>query len=366
MLEQLWKNHFNSILRKKFDETEIARQVPTIGVEHEFFLLNQNAELCNAIESQEFLKEISKHPLARVIRHIASGEITQINIEHPQSRSYSVIKYEFFPHLLEVAIGFTTRLDVLTSRIAEIFASVNKAATTAGLSISNDPQFKIGELSKESLGGFDEKRLKLHELRKSNLITRGLSVLNANFPAFTAGTQVQIGGLNWWDNPGLIGRLYGTEIETLEATYSSLGLSANKTIALLQERFSRYYAVYSEKLLLGFPEFTHWSIENWSRALTKDLGLPTDDSQAAVLELASKCHDLSLIAIKPMMATLEFRGAPSLFNEDLIIAEIHRRKLQFDNAVNSAGNPFLLGHRQKWERLIGSTYPMKKDLAYGS
>jgi hypothetical protein len=352
MLEKLWFEHLNEVLQKKFSASQIARVRPTFGVEHEFFILNTDGSLASGEKSQAVFEYLASQPEARVFRDQLTHRISQINFEHPESNSYSVLKYEFFPHLLEIAIGYSTRDDLLERRIFQIYELVKRAVMRAGLQFSKSALLPLYDLTTESINAFDVKRRDLHEGRKIRLMQQGHDVIDANFPAFTAGTQVQVGGIKWWENIGLLSRLYDSEPENLRKSFQALHMEHFEAMRLLRERFDRYSRVYATKKLIGFPKYDFWSLEKWSNFLTTDLGIEKPKTKDEVIAVSQKVHDLSLIAVKPNMATLEFRGCPSLPDCEEIVGEIKRRKKQFLEALSGSEVPDLKRARAEFYSLL--------------
>lgn len=351
MVDPLWKSYLNAVLRRKFSETQISNRRATFGVEHEFFLLNEKDQLCSAGESQALLRTLSELPKSRTAHSYDRATIQQVNFQHPESNSYSSVKYEFFPHMLEVAIGFSTRIDLLEERIIERFHYIEEASRSLGLRISSAPSFPLTELSAEALNGMDEKRRLLHARRESRVSDLDLPKNHANFPAFTAGTQIQVGGVDWWNFPGLIDRLYSYEPNLLLESISKCVSLDKSATQIVTERFERYRNVYRSKKLFEIPVLESWTVENWSNALSADLGLKPPTTFEDLQELSTSCHDLSFVAVKPTMGTIEFRGPPSLPNMKEVVDELKRRIDAFQNALNSSSPASLFDARLSWEKI---------------
>jgi hypothetical protein len=288
-----------------------------MGVEHEFFLLNENGSPVSFSESQTFLITISKLVDNDTFRESDVESISKISIASA-AHGYAQIKYDHEPHLLEITTGYHDDLDSLNEELLGLFSLINKAVNELGFSISNtdfldtpctDPRIMRQTKEYENLRKF--RRICNERIGKT------LPVSLENYAAVIAATQTHIGGteLAWSDRPSLIHQLYMHESSILG--WSNLGTNP-------KQRWSLYHAVYQHFPLTGFPKIEEWTLENWEAALLQSpilcsdpstngsrLGeVLTDYSDSEISKIIKNTRDLQIIRPK-IFGTLEFRADPA-------------------------------------------------------
>jgi hypothetical protein len=287
--------------------------------------LDKSGGPCSFRDSQVLLEELVKH-FGWNVRQDSVNDInlTRISKERGQGR-YTVIKYEYAPHLLEVAFSFFHDLNELEAEIGAVLTQISEAAGKAGLQIRNSPFLEILGSDPRVAPSTDQLR-DLYHSRAVLFTNRGedINLELANFPAVVAATQVQIGGTEWWKRAQVVPNLYAIEPRIM--ALSTLAVTTNLAGAkkLLEKRWGGYLQVFKGFPLVAFPDLKEWSLVNWVEALTRSPIIAGSNEAWAGYALHKlpalssidwnlmfpKVRDVQIIRPK-LYGTLEFRGDPA-------------------------------------------------------
>ena len=289
----------------------------TIGVEHEFFLLGSDGLPATHAESQRFLEFISKEPkwIVRENRNSNLGNmITRLSLEH-DDQTYTVLKYDHHPHLLEISTRPFHNLHELGSHLDYLWDLIQVAANSTGLAIFSSGTIEIPADHQRLVSDLDE-FVQLRKYRENLLAINKTpaDLILINYAASIAATQVHIGNSYWWNIPSYVETLYS--YETAVAQITSRGSNASR-------RWSGYMGLFSNYPLVGFPNMPAWSMDNWLNALIKSPLAFTDSEHSFgnvhpsgglifsnPANFFKSARDLQLIRPK-LFGTLEFRGDPA-------------------------------------------------------
>ena len=304
----------------------------TIGVEHEFFLLNTNGTPADHAQSQDFLQKIAnlKHWRIYKTSHdpAVGNYISRVSKE--SKYGFCALKYDHHPHLLEIAFPYFDNLHDLYSIISSTLADFKEVAQQLSLQLSSS-SFLDGQAPESPLQDF----VNLRSYRKTVLEenSKEISPDLYNYAASIAATQTHIGGSNWWNNKTLVSALYTFEPEILFINFESLNTNLSFEV-FLKKRWLGYLTVFEKSPLIGYPAFDDWNIENWVSALLKSplCGPATSSWSGRTWEiLDTKPKDFSdlnyfitavrdLQIIRPkLFGTLEFRSDAALPTAEAII-----------------------------------------------
>lgn len=316
--------------------THAARfTAPTVGVEQEFFVLKRDASLheqnlAKLSDTQALLRRLSEFPHWNIYsgtRPIHSKDVlTRVSREHPSGR-YTTLKYEYPPHLMEIAFTYFTDLRALEKEIRSVWSDLENAAEDCGLKIVLEPIIKPPIQDFDSQAKIDPKYLNLAQSRRQAFTARNEKIdpVTVDFPSYIAATQTQVAIPYWWKNERFMHRLY-----CLEPFIAALLSSSPQLCA---KRLALYESVFDGLPLLIFPALEQWNLRNWSRALclTQTNDTSWDSTRTLTLgdwilknpmtegaNLLNKVRDLQLIRPKHFGA-IEFRGDGSVHSVDRII-----------------------------------------------
>jgi hypothetical protein len=348
-----------------------AMRKPTVGVEHEFFLLGASGEPATLPESQKFLAALSREPHWRVYKQTAptEGESLITRVSRESGNKYSTVKYEFPPHMLEIAFSYHSSLAELKSEIQAVWSSILSAQKMSGMRVLSVSKIHPPKLDRNEQALIDSDYLALSDTRRAMFARRSESVNEkiVDFPSYMAATQIHVGGLAWWDQPNLLPHLYS--IETAIQAYSYDLSSEVNPAALSAVRWQAYSGVFKGLPLLGFPDMPSWTLDNWVEAMcdsvlvnadetgyTKSLrDFPVDCSLTEVLAFLPKVRDLQIIKPK-LIGTLEFRADPAVrgpqFMVDLAAIRLGQCLLARTRMSKPAPNDFR-HERERWWSNIG-------------
>jgi hypothetical protein len=289
---------------------------PTVGVEHEFFLLGEHGEPASFIEAARFVAAFAKRSQASVDEgNCGRDGLGRVHLARDGGR-YTVLKPEHAPHLLEVAFAWYSDLHQLARDVAQVFESLDGAAADAGLHVAHRPDLGISgadprvQPASARLRALFHSRAELFRHRGEQPDWDAIG-----FPAVLAATQVHVGGLAWWERPELV-----TALNQLEPELAVLTGEA----ATVSRRWRAYAKVFRGMPLVGLAIDEPWSAAGWAEGLLRspliggpevpwagrafrDLTAPPFPNWNSFLAAA---RDLQ--AIRPrIFGTLEFRSDPA-------------------------------------------------------
>lgn len=307
----------------------------SIGLEHEFFLLDDDGLPATHEESQEIFRRFAEEPGWHIHDSSPSelGEmINRVSLDHAPGR-YTALKYDHHPHLLEIAFSYYSTLHELHERIQRTFEILSRVSSKSGVVAAHVPMIGLrpdDQRLQSSLQDF----VNLRHYRA--LILKNRSDVKRpeyfNYAAVIAATQTHIGGTGWWDRPGYLSALYSLEPDMLGWSLSALQGRHNPGHEILKKRWEGYSEVFSGFPLVGFPEMTDCKITDWAHALLNSplYGGPKDywagktawqlneNPYPSWDQFWKSVRDLQIIRPK-LYGTLEFRADPAQPDPESII-----------------------------------------------
>ncbi|MBL7715168.1 MAG: hypothetical protein JNL01_06835 [Bdellovibrionales bacterium] len=325
----------------------------TVGVEHEFFLFTKKSKLASLAQSQAFLSALAQMPGWSV-----RGSGVEVGIERVSYQSvagrYVAVKYEYAPHLMEVAFSYHESLLELQKEVTWVCSAMSKAADSVGLKMCNFdsieglvPQTLINLPLTSSGQALQKTRERLFRQSTVKVGEPGADV--TKFPAFTAATQVHIGGLGREEIEDVVNTLYSYELE-ISCLVAFASYDFAYSMESLRRRWLRYYQVFSSLPLLGIPKVQNWTVQGWVDSL---LSCPTlEGTQTTLDALISKAKDLQFIRPKAF-GTIEFRASGAAKDGDGIVrvAEIRLALVKLARAKKLPSKD-LSGQRERWLRFV--------------
>lgn len=368
-----YRNDAISKIGQNPSNAKVRKSAPSIGLEQEFFLLSGSNVLASHAQAQSlFLKilEQSQWKIAPGGTSSNSTAILSISREIGNKR-YTKIKFESPPHMLEIAFGWYENLNDLAADVELTWRTIENAASQLGLFVSLVP---FGDhFLKPATGALrDSKGLELAESRARFLteITGSADTHILDFTKFTAGTQVHIGGIDWFNDPTRIEALYS--LEPVTSWYSALlasQLDQKNAIALLIRRKSVYDRCFPTFPLIGVPDFPNWTLEAWvdgmlNGPLTGKSEDPTSGRALArlpehlrpdITEFLLRARDFQYVRPR-ISGTIEFRADGALPDPSAIISVAALRFAVSLFASKQEHFPALRHSRHAWiEGLSGHT-----------
>jgi hypothetical protein len=319
LTSKLWDCIINSIRNQNKQFINEIR--PTIGVEIEFFVMDENGGAATLELSQNFLKKVLDLPSWHSSSDAAAGEFSINAVARELSGGrYSKLKYEYPPHLMEVAFAFFYNISDLFQELQIVFNDLRFAATEVGCILQFQPFLQPEKVVK--IEPITKKIMQLNQSRLDFLHAAGIEPSqNIHlFPSFTASTQIHVGGIPWWIDESIVHRIYA-----IEASVPLFGprLSCSKTdtpVELLAERTRLYEECFPGMKLVTFPRFEKWNFDTWlSGLLASPLASMTETSfsgkayqeislsdRPEISKILSSLRDLQYVRPR-FIGTIEFR-----------------------------------------------------------
>jgi len=299
----------------------------SVGVEHEFFLFRSNNRLATWADSQRFFQEFGNLGWLPC-KSNENDDIIELS-RQTSSTKFTKVKYEYAPHLIEVAFTYFNELNELEELVASVWDQIMVASKRSGTIVVSKPFLSDDEISQII---DSPERHEINYSRKMASKNFGIAVAEKmlKFPSYTASTQVHIGGLNWWKRPEILAELY--ELESELFLYSSLLIAGpEEALEIYNRRLNLYRLVFPEFPLIGFPDLKEWNLELWLQELLKSPMLGGSDCKTAGSSIMlsrnthnaesvfSLCRDLQYIRPRNI-GTIEFRGDPAQNDVSSIMA----------------------------------------------
>lgn len=338
----------------------------TTGVEVEFFAFDNSGKPATIEHTQKFIKEI-----INIYGWSPSTDRSQADIETSSASRelsngrYSKLKYEYPPHLMEVAFTFFPNLNDLYREIKTVWIDLQTAASIAGITLKFDPFISpdlVLDISNNSTKTDHLNASREIYLRNQN---KPFSKSDLLFTAYTAGTQIQLGGLDWFNNPNLVHSLY--DLESQNPLYGNTLAAGDIVVGQnnLHRRVEIYKKCFPNMSLVGFPDLSEWTIDTWVESLLRGplgYGAPkslqgfsyleiSPENRPPIAEVIAALRDQQFI--KPrVLGTIEFRADPSLNSPEKLIALAAWRLGQAILAINSADStlPDFRELGKKWQQ----------------
>lgn len=314
---------------------QIARfSEPTVGIEQEFFVLRSEPKHLAPVQAtlsdtQQLLQQLSLLPGWKTIQEpgaTTNNLIRRVSRTHSFDR-YTAVKYEYPPHLLEIAFAYFENISDLAVEISSVWSDLKTAANNCRLALHLAPFISPVAVKPEDQCAISKKFLVLASSRRALYLSRGEAIDTAlvDFPSYTAATQTQVGIPYWWRQTNLIHRLYTLELILLPLL--------NPTLDTIRTRQHLYESVFRGIPLLGIPALPIWSTFEWARALCDTPIMIGQNSSSPITTMRSLCaanktkrpeeflpfaRDLQIVRPKSF-GTVEFRGDASVTRETDII-----------------------------------------------
>lgn len=240
----------------------------TIGVEIEFFLETASGGLPDYAQAAEFFQVLGSFPGWSRSVDAAHNEllVNAASRELPGKR-YTKVKFEYPPHMLEIAFAFFDDLNALSEEIKQTMDGVMLAASRVGL-VGRFTPFQ-DKVLKSKTPELTVKIRKLNLARRNYLESFGSKPAETlvMFPSYMAGSQIHVGGLQWWDDEQYIRDLYYMEscVPLYGASLTAGG--DGDAAAIYGRRTQLYQQCFPHFRLTTFPSIPQWSMDNWVREL---------------------------------------------------------------------------------------------------
>lgn len=325
----------------------------TVGLEQEFFVFKADGKTpADLSDTQALLKTLSSREgwlkIDSKDRPITSV-LTRVSYQHENAR-YTAIKYEFPPHLLEIAFTYYDNIQDLNCDIEDRWKDLQATADACNLKIALKPFIDPPALNFEDQISVDPKLPALAESRRVYFKTRGEEVdaHTVDFPSFVAATQTQVGIPLAWGNDKFMHRLYALELSILPLL--------NRTPQALGQRQKYYDSVFRGLKLLGVPDLKRWTLQDWIQAicdspLISNLKSGNDTLRSMwesgknrdLAALMARVRDLQIIRPKAI-GTVEFRGDASVSDPSEMIRVV---AIRFAAALLAADAEFSIPNEDK-------------------
>lgn len=318
--ESCWKEKLKDWLSTRFSPPDQSTG-PTIGVEQEFFIYENDGKSCSHEASQRFFRAFKSLPESCLIYEHDEGigrHIAAITLSLDQSTV--VVKYEHHPHLLEMELPPVGTVLQISELLEPCIDTIHKAAEIAHCRISFGPFLNERTQDQEVWSQHslcEALRKYRREVNKDRPeVLADLRLMN--FSAYISSTQIHIGDMTWDNLPPLLEKLYCLEPYVLPHTWCPDVLT--QTNAPLR-RWRGYSRCLHGLPLVGFPGLDSWTISSWLDALLKmpSADLTHEDEYNEIRSLFTSKRDLQII--KPReYGTIEFRADPSQVSLESILA----------------------------------------------
>ncbi|MFL5814611.1 MAG: hypothetical protein ACJ763_13635 [Bdellovibrionia bacterium] len=358
-------------LRRHLAKLQGKRSRFTIGVEHEFFLLNSEGKPVSHAEGQAFLAALAKVPQWYIREELnESGEklIWRVSKDTHDGR-FTAVKYDHHPHLFEIAFGYENNLHALFSEVLAVLQTVRETATYLGLRIGASSNIELDPMDPQivsPLSYFKDLRYYRSILLQKRF---GAQVPSSqNYAATIAATQFHVGATEWWNRESYVEKLYCLEPILLDFVTSLSSITSPTTF--FRKRWQGYREVFQGFPLVGYPTLPNWDITQWSSALISSplAGGPNDLWAGNCLkdltrspfngstDFLGAVRDLQLIRPK-LYGTLEFRADPSLGSAQHIVAMAALRLGLCEAIASEAFRPslsFMDAHDLWWKKVTSN------------
>lgn len=325
----------------------------SFGIEHEFFLFN-GTKTASLNDSQLFLNEFSKRKGWK--KYLDKNNLID-KVGYDEKNGYHALKYEYPPHMLEIAIGYSRNYEEFSNKTLLLLSEIEETANSIGLRVVHTPSIPNANIDKKSLKKMESKQLQLHYNRKKIAFDKNIYDENIyEFPSRIAATQIHIGGFNWIENDNFLEKVYIYE-PIVNYLILSLFKSPQKTF---KERWQGYNNLFDDFKLFGFPGKDKWGFDLWKKELLLEFKSKGKDQN--IIEFINNSRDLQLIRPKTY-GTLEFRSTPGLDNIKNFDYLCRIRIAQCLCAENSEFKPFSYKESKHiWNDIFASPEKYKKQI----
>lgn len=293
---------------KSYIDKRLSKQTGEvrIGVESEFFLFKGD-ELVTLDESQNFLEEIRKTGIFYVREMFRNSNLIKKLSMDTVDNGYYTIKYEYPPHLLEVAYGHYSSVSELLDSLNFIESMLLEVSKKLDIDIRYLPSVDPTLVDFSVVQKVDHIQAVLLKDRKIIAEKKNLSFNQSEFPAYIASNQVTISGTNWIEQKNFISILYTLE-PTINYIYKIFACRKWPNLVKFEDfrKRNKLYALsFGDYELFGYPNSTSWSPDKWISFSKKN---------AKVANNVSSIFDIrDLQFIKPKKTgALEFRDTLSV------------------------------------------------------
>lgn len=271
------KSEIRSFLKEKMEHIPSVDQnitLLTVGVEHEFFLVDQENKPANAQVSQEFMLHIASLPGWNASENFSFNEVSKIvwRISHRDNKeTLTSLKYKHHPHHFELTTPLCPDMHELKNKLERKLVLIENAAQKFNLKVFSQSLLGVPSFQKSVMSDIpyyaDMRNFRTKLYLKSGEAVDSEAV---NFPAVMASSKTVIGGVNWYKQPEILQRLYLIEpkIQSLILPRKSSWNGADIQ-EVLRRRWNGILAPHKFSPLVGFPRIVEWNIEEWLNALMR-------------------------------------------------------------------------------------------------
>jgi hypothetical protein len=316
----------------------------TVGIEHEFFIEKDGLPASSTIAHELFETLIGRGWQVRRLSHY-DGTAVPICIV-PPGHTKTVLKYEHYPNLIEIAFDWRENLYQLNDLVLDVMKQVTAGCREVGLDLRMSPFCCVGA-DHPATWRTSHLAESLRSYRHDLLLQQGRHPTPKllNFSAVIASTQVHVGGLAWWTKPQIIAALYSYETTILGLSYlltNSQGTPEDSVV----RRWKGYRDVLEGIPLVGFPQLEQWNKTGWLDALRRSPNILFDGQNPA--DFLEAVRDLQIIRPRTY-GTLEFRADPA---QGSVAAIMAMAALRLACAIGATKGAQLAGnfaqHREDW------------------
>lgn len=344
-----------SYVKSSCEQRSLAQSAEiSVGVEHEFFIFKKSGGVADWGDAQNFFKKMA-HQRGWVFSS-GTGMDAMVSRQYSRNR-FAKIKFEYPPHLLEIAFTYDTNLNVLEAGFTEVWQQVSSAAEASDLMVVNTPFLpqsaieQVIQLSSRPEYDYSRYRSSIADGGDPNPLTY-------QFPLYTASTQIHVGGINWWRDFSAIENIYA--FESILWIYGSLLLTSctSEAASLYTRRRELYTQCFPTLQLVGFPDFDKWTLDHWARAmisgpmigdadfLSEGLSYAEADQSIPISDVFARLRDCQYVRPR-IMGTIEFRGDAAVPTVNAVMALAALRLGICLNAHRSLVPSYDLA-RQRW------------------
>lgn len=302
----------------------------TIGVEHEFFLIEGDGLPATHERSQDFLATLADvstlikarfecaEPVGRYVSRMSADDGDDFS-DH--------VKYDHHPHLLELSLAPSYDIQDVRERLRTMFEAIRTAARRAKVRVAHDAFLEVDAAHPRTRSCLSSFRA-LRRYRRTLMRKRGIVDKSAeNYASVIAATQIHVGGSVWLRDPEAMENLYRYERQARRFAYDTL---SGPIHSHYRRRWSGYRKVFANSRLVGLRVPRPWTLERWFEALALAPMAGLADSEDAADAFAHRIRPVNeslfndirdLQAIRPrIFGTIEFRGDPAQPTAEAIVA----------------------------------------------
>ena len=245
----------------------------TVGIEHEFFLVNLDNKPVSKEASAEFMLAMSSEPgwsATENFKFEAMGDLVWRVSHQDEAGRITSIKYEHHPHHFELVIPLCQDLHQVKEKVEKNLELITKIAAGHGLKMVKTSILNISSFDKSVMSDvpyFSD----LRKYRTKLFLRAGEAVESEaiNFPAVISSTKTVIGGVNWLLEPEVMQRLFLIEPKIQSLILPRHNDENGNIQTILRKRWHHYLSPLKYSPLAGFPRISEWNIDEWISAIMR-------------------------------------------------------------------------------------------------